>query len=307
MTSPAVVVDGLRKRYGDKVAVAEIGFTVATGEIFGILGPNGAGKTTTVECVAGLRTGDAGSVRVHGIDPWTDRSALTRTLGIQLQESRLQPKITVREALELWTSFYDAPAPWADLAERLGLTEHLGRRFARLSGGQQQRLSIALALIGRPRVAILDELSTGLDPRARRDVWQLVRDLRDEGTTVLLVTHAMEEAQALCDRIAIVDRGRIAALDSPDGLIRSTGGATVTSFVPSAPTDLESLRELPGVVSVRREATRVLVEGGEDAALAVLTALAGQRVTPQGLRVESSSLDTAYLDLTDEAVKESAS
>jgi ABC-2 type transport system ATP-binding protein len=306
MTTAAVVVEDLRKRYGDKVAVAEIGFSVTEGEIFGILGPNGAGKTTTVECVAGLRTGDAGTVRVHGIDPWRDRSGLTRVLGIQLQESRLQAKITVREALELWTSFYDDPAPWPDLAERLGLTEHLGRRFGKLSGGQQQRLSIALALLGRPRVAVLDELSTGLDPRARRQVWQLVRDIRDQGTTVLLVTHAMEEAQELCDRIAIVDRGRIAALDTPDGLIRAAGGATQTSFVPSAPTDLQSLRELPGVLAVRREADRVLVEGVEDTALAVLAALAAQQVVPHCLRVANGSLDAAYLDLTDDATKESA-
>jgi ABC-2 type transport system ATP-binding protein len=306
MTTAAVVVEDLRKRYGDKVAVAEIGFSVTEGEIFGILGPNGAGKTTTVECVAGLRTGDAGTVRVHGVDPWRDRPGLTRVLGIQLQESRLQAKITVREALELWTSFYDDPAPWPELAERLGLTEHLGRRFGKLSGGQQQRLSIALALLGRPRVAILDELSTGLDPRARRQVWQLVRDIRDQGTTVLLVTHAMEEAQELCDRIAIVDRGRITALDTPDGLIRAAGGATQTSFVPSAPTDLQSLRELPGVLAVRREADRVLVEGAEDTALAVLAALEAQQVVPHCLRVASGSLDAAYLDLTDEATQESA-
>ncbi|WP_418058034.1 ABC transporter ATP-binding protein [Pimelobacter simplex] len=304
MASAAVVVDDLHKRYGDKVAVDGISLSVEEGEIFGILGPNGAGKTTTVECVAGLRTGDGGAVRVLGIDPWTDRAGLTRVLGIQLQESRLQAKITVREALELWSALYDDPVPWRDLAERLGLTDLLPRRYAKLSGGQQQRLSIALALVGRPRVVVLDELSTGLDPRARRDVWQLVRDVRAGGTTVLLVTHAMEEAQELCDRIAIVDRGRIRALDTPAGLVGAAGAATTTSFRPSAPTDLEALRELPGVASVHADDGRVVVTGAEDTVLALLPVLERQRVVPHALRVEAGSLDTAYLDLTAAPIEE---
>jgi ABC-2 type transport system ATP-binding protein len=295
---PAVSVERLRKRYGDRTAVHDISFSVEQGEIFGILGPNGAGKTTTVEAVAGLRTGDAGRVRVHGLDPWTSRREVTRLVGVQLQESRLQPKITVQEVLELWSAFYDDPLPWRDLADRLGLSGQLGQRFGKLSGGQQQRLSIALALVGRPRVAILDELSTGLDPRARRDVWQLVREVRDTGVTVLLVTHAMEEAQALCDRIAIVDAGRIRALDTPEGLIRQATSATVVSFEPSAPTDLVALRELAGVGDVRTEGGRVVVEGAEDTALAVLRVLAAQGVVPRRLRVAAGSLDAAYLDLT---------
>lgn len=301
----AVVVDGLRKRYGDKVAVDGVDLRIDEGEIFGILGPNGAGKTTTVECVAGLRVGDAGSVRVLGIDPWTDRAGLTRVLGIQLQESRLQAKITVREALELWSALYDDPVPWSGLAERLGLTDLLASRYAKLSGGQQQRLSIALALVGRPRVVVLDELSTGLDPRARRDVWQLVRDVRADGATVLLVTHAMEEAQELCDRIAIVDGGRIRALDTPAGLVDAAGAATTTTFRPSAPTDLEALRDLPGVIGVRGDGGRVVVTGPEDTVLALLPALARQDVVPHALRVEAGSLDTAYLDLTAAPTEES--
>jgi ABC-2 type transport system ATP-binding protein len=306
MADTAVDVRGLSKRYGQRVVVDDIGFTVGSGEIFGILGPNGAGKTTTVETIAGLRVGDAGSVRVHGVDPWTDRPSLTRILGIQLQESRLQAKITVREALELWSALHTNPMPWRELAERLGLTAQLGQRFVALSGGQQQRLSIALALLGRPRVVILDELSTGLDPRARREVWQLVRDVRDAGATVLLVTHGMEEAQALCDRVAIVDRGRIVALDTPEGIIRAAGATTTTSFVPSAPTELQSLREIRGVASVRREDGRVVVEGIEDTAIAVLSALANQQVVPHALRVSGASLDAAYLDLTSDTTKELA-
>jgi len=301
VNGPAVVVAGLHKRYGDMVAVDGVSFGVEHGEIFGILGPNGAGKTTTVESIAGLRSGDAGSISVLGVDPWTDREALVRILGIQLQESRLQPKITVREALELWSAFYDDPAPWPDLAAQLGLTEHLDRRFVTLSGGQQQRLSIALALVGRPRIAILDELSTGLDPRARREVWQLVRDLRATGVTVLLVTHSMEEAHELCDRIAIIDRGRVRALGTPDELVRSTRAATIITFSTPDPVDLEHVRRLDGVVDVRLDGDQVVVEGAEDAVLGLLGELSAQRVHPNRLRVAAGSLDAAYLDLTEQA------
>ena len=298
MLAPAVEVERLRKTYGDKVAVEDVSFRVEPGEVFGILGPNGAGKTTTVESVCGLRVGDAGRVRVHGIDPWTDRDATTRIVGVQLQESRLQPKITVREALEMWAAFYDDPLPWSEPAERLGLADHLDKRFGTLSGGQQQRLSIALALVGRPRVAILDELSTGLDPRARREVWSLVRDLRDSGTTVLLVTHGMEEAEELCDRVAIIDAGSVRAIGTPAELIGGAAAATVTSFEPSEPVDLVALRELEGVADVRADAGRVIVTGAEDAAVAVLARLASRGVVPHCLRVVDGSLDSAYLDLT---------
>ena len=296
---PAVVVDGLRKTYDEKVAVDEISLRVETGEIFGILGPNGAGKSTTVESIAGLRVGDKGRIRVHGIDPWTDRAALTEVLGVQLQESKLQDKITVREALELWSAFYPDPEPWAPLAERLGLGAHLRQRFEDLSGGQQQRLSIALALIGRPRVVVLDELTTGLDPRARREVWDLVRDVRDRGVTVLLVTHSMEEAQTLCDRIAIVDAGRIRALDTPAGLIDSASAATITTFETSVAIDLDALRELDGVTAVRSENGTVTVEGAEGISLAVIDALRTRGAEPQRLRIAAGTLDAAYLDLTD--------
>lgn len=300
MRRTAVTVEGLRKTYGSTVAVEEVSLTVAEGEIFGILGPNGAGKTTTVESIAGLRTPDSGIVRVHGLDPVREHDALTQVLGVQLQESRLQPKITVKEALQLWSAIYPDPDPWPDLARRLGLQDLLDQQFRTLSGGQQQRLSIALALVGRPRVAILDELTTGLDPRARREVWELVRDVRDRGVTVLLVTHAMEEAQTLCDRIAVISRGRVRALDTPDDLVRGAAGATVVSFVPSTVVDLQSLREVAGVASVRTEAERVVVEGIEDVPLGVLEHLRGHDVVPRRLRVTEGTLDTAYLDLTSE-------
>lgn len=293
-----ISISHLRKSYGDKVAVDDVSLEVAEGEVLGVLGPNGAGKTTTVECVAGLRVPDAGTVRVAGLDPLADRDALTRLLGVQLQESRLQPKITVGEALRLWSALYDDPLPWAGLVERLGLADRVGAKFRDLSGGQQQRLSIALALVGRPRVVILDELSTGLDPRARRDVWQIVRDLRADGVTVLLVTHSMEEAQELCDRIAIIDAGRVLALDTPDALIAGAAAATVTSFTADDAVDLESLRSLASVSAARADGGRVVVEGRDGAALDVLEALRRQGVDPLGLRVADGTLDTAYLQLT---------
>ena len=219
-----IEVNDLHKAYGGKPAVDGVSFAVGEGEIFGILGPNGAGKTTTVECVEGLRIPDSGLVRVAGLDPVREHDGVTAILGVQLQESELQPKLTVREALELYSGFYPKPADWRPLAERLGLGPKLSTRFAKLSGGQKQRLSIALALIGNPRVVVLDELTTGLDPRARRDTWALIEEIRDSGVTVLLVTHFMEEAQRLCDRIAVIHQGRVAALDTPLGADRQVDG-----------------------------------------------------------------------------------
>lgn len=292
-----IEVDGLQKSYGATRAVEDISLTVGEGEIFGILGPNGAGKTTAVECISGLRTGDAGSVRVDGLDPWRDRDSVSRVLGVQLQDSQLQPKITVREALELWTQFYDDPEPWPALAGRLGLTDRLGTRFAKLSGGQQQRLAIALALIGRPKVVILDELTTGLDPGGRRDTWQLVREVRDSGVTVALVTHSMEEAQSLCDRIAIIVDGRVRALDTPDALVRRAGAATVTSFETTVRTGdpVGELSALAGVIDVRHEGARTVVEGTEGSAVQVLGHLTARGADVRRLRVVDGSLDQAYL------------
>ena len=206
-------VSNLTKRYGDRVALDGVSLTVEAGEIVGLVGRNGAGKTTTVECISGLRQPDSGRIRVLGLDP-TD-PALRQQLGVQLQASALPDRITVREAVELFASFYDDPADPETLLAELGLTEHRDRGYAALSGGLQQRLSIALALIGQPRVAILDELTTGLDPHARRETWQLIRQIRDRGVTILLVTHFMDEAERLCDRVAIVHSGRIVAVGSP--------------------------------------------------------------------------------------------
>ncbi|MGW2290386.1 ATP-binding cassette domain-containing protein [Streptomyces phaeochromogenes] len=300
-STPMIEVTELRKSYGGRPAVDRVSFTVEEGEIFGVLGPNGAGKTTTVECVEGLRVPDAGRVRVTGLDPVTEHAATRQVLGAQLQESELQAKLTVREALELYAAFYTRPLDWRPLAERLGLTDKLTTRFAKLSGGQKQRLFIALALIGNPRIVVLDELTTGLDPRARRDTWELIEDIRANGVTVLLVTHFMEEAQRLCDRIAVIDKGRVAALDTPAGLIRRSAGATVISFTPSAPLDDRDLDALPGLASVEYKDGRVTLSGTDETVNAVITLLARTHVTAHQLRVTDATLDDAFLDLTKEA------
>jgi ABC-2 type transport system ATP-binding protein len=219
--TPALQVSHLHKRYGEKVAVDDLTFAVEAGEIFGILGPNGAGKTTTVECAAGLRQPDGGSVRVFGIDPYADRREARALIGVQLQESMLPDKLTAGEALELYASFYPRHADLAGLADRLGLTAHLRSRYRRLSGGQKQRLSIALALVGSPRLVILDELTTGLDPAARRESWKLVEDLQRDGIAVVLVTHYADEAERLCDRVAFISAGRLAACGRPEEIIRT--------------------------------------------------------------------------------------
>ncbi|MFE3253139.1 ABC transporter ATP-binding protein [Streptomyces sp. NPDC059209] len=294
-----IEVNGLRKAYGGKPAVDGVDFTVEEGEIFGILGPNGAGKTTTVECVEGLRVPDAGTVRVAGLDPVGDHEQVTRLLGAQLQESELQAKLTVREALELYSAFYPEPVDWRPLAGRLGLEAKLSTRFAKLSGGQKQRLFIALSLIGGPRVVVLDELTTGLDPRARRDTWSLIEEIRDSGVTVLLVTHFMEEAQRLCDRIAVIDRGKVAALDTPSGLIARSAASTVISFTPSRPLRDEDLAALPKAVSTETKGDRIVINGTDETVNAVITLLARHRVTAHQLRVTEATLDDAFLDLTE--------
>ncbi|MFF4056966.1 ABC transporter ATP-binding protein [Streptomyces sp. NPDC001668] len=299
-----IEVSELRKSYGGRAVVDGVSFTVEEGEIFGILGPNGAGKTTTVECVEGLRIPDAGRVRVTGLDPVADHARVARVLGAQLQESELQAKLTVREALELYTTFYDKPLDWRPLAERLGLTQKLTTRFGKLSGGQKQRLFIALALVGNPKIVVLDELTTGLDPRARRDTWKLIEDVRAGGVTVLLVTHFMEEAQRLCDRIAVIDHGRIAALDTPAGLIHRSAGATVISFTPSAPLDAHELNTLPALASIEDHDGRLTLSGTDETVNAVITLLARRHVTAHQLRVVDATLDDAFLDLTKTGTQE---
>ncbi len=217
---PIVQVKGLHKVYGDTIAVENISFEVHPGEIFGMVGPNGAGKTTTIECLEGLRRPDAGTVRVLGVDPQQEGRRLRELTGIQLQQSNLPDRMKVWEALDLYASFYPNPVDWKELLAQLGLEEKRNTFFSKLSGGQKQRLFIALALLPNPQLVFLDELTTGLDPQARHTIWDLVRDIRLKGKTVFLTTHFMEEAERLCDRVAILDHGRLVALDTPAGLIR---------------------------------------------------------------------------------------
>ncbi len=291
-----VVVKNLRKTYGATVAVADVSLTVRPGEIFGILGPNGAGKTTTVESIAGLRTPDGGSVRVAGLDPHTNRGEITSLIGVQLQSSELPDKIKAREALELYASFYPAPRDPAELLAELGLTKVQNTAFAKLSGGQKQRLSIALALVGNPKVAILDELTTGLDPQARRDTWELVRKIRDTGVTIILVTHFMEEAEHLCDRIAVIDGGRVIALDTPAGLIDAARSEQRISFrLPAPLTDQTVLTSLAAVKTVAVDNDRFVVTGNDDVLVAVVTELAARGLAPIDLHTEQTTLDDAFL------------
>jgi ABC-2 type transport system ATP-binding protein len=230
-----VSVRDLRVRYGTTVAVDGVSLNIRRGEIFGILGPNGAGKTTAVECIGGLRTPDQGTISVLGLDARRDRDELRQRVGIQLQSSGLPDKLRVGEALELFAAFYADPADPAELLALLGLSDKRDARFTSLSGGQKQRLSIALALIGSPQLAILDELTTGLDPGARRETWKLIESVRDAGVTVLLVTHFMEEAERLCDRVALLHRGRIHAVDTPAALAAGAGAPPQRRLVPAPP------------------------------------------------------------------------
>ncbi|GIF17577.1 ABC-2 type transport system ATP-binding protein [Actinoplanes tereljensis] len=293
---PVIEVNHLRKQYGDTVAVRDVSFAVERGEIFGILGPNGAGKTTTVECVAGLRTPDGGTISVLGREARDPE--LRRLVGVQLQESQLPEKLSVQEALELYRTFYPDPADWRALARELGLTEKLGTRYGKLSGGQKQRLSIALALIGNPKIAILDELTTGLDPQARRDTWALIESIRDTGVTIVLVTHFMEEAERLCDRIAVIDRGQVVALDTPAGLVAGIAVEQTIRFRPSQPFDDALLTKLTEVREVRHHGSQLEVVGTGNLLHAVTSVLATHQIIANDLRIEQASLDDAFVRLT---------
>jgi ABC-2 type transport system ATP-binding protein len=303
---PVIECRRLRKRYGSTLAANDVSFTVARGEIFGILGPNGAGKTTTVECLSGLRRPDGGEVRVLGLDPRRDRNAVRLRVGVQLQESQLQDKLRLAEALDLFSSFYPRPADWRELAEDLGLTAKLSTPFAKLSGGQKQRLSIALALIGNPEIAILDELTTGLDPQARRDTWELIEQVRARGVTVVLVTHFMEEAERLCDRIAVIDAGRVVAIDTPAGLVSQVETEQRMRFRPSVPLDDRLLTDLPEVASVQRHGPTVVVTGTGNLLHAVTSVLARNQIVALELRVDQATLDDAFVKLTGRALDATA-
>ncbi len=303
--APVLEVTDLVKCYGDLRAVDGVTFTVDEGEIFGMVGPNGAGKTTTIECLEGLRQPDGGRVSVYGIDPYEERRAVMERIGIQLQESDLPPRLRVREALNLFASFYAESVDPEMLLERMGLQEKAKSPVTKLSGGQKQRLFIALALINRPEVVFLDELTTGLDPQARRSMWDLVREIRDQGSTVFLTTHYMEEAERLCDRVAIMDYGKIVALDSPRAMIRDLGIERRVSFHPLNGSKDLGLEALPGVEFVERHQDRVIVSGsGKQFISRVVNALEDSGIDFDDLRTEQPNLEDVFLSLTGRAVRE---
>ncbi|MDT0300903.1 ABC transporter ATP-binding protein [Streptomonospora wellingtoniae] len=299
-----IEAEGLRKRYGDRVVLDRVSFSVEEGEVFGILGPNGAGKTTAVECVEGLRRQDSGSVRVLGLDPLRQGRRLREHIGVQLQHTRLPENIKVWEALDLYASFYERARDWRGLMERWGLADERNVRFGKLSGGQCQRLFIALALVGDPKVAFLDELTTGLDPQARRATWELVKRVRAEGVTVVLVSHFMDEVEELCDRVAVLDRGAVVALDSPAGLVDGVDAEYRMSFRllngsdASVPDAEGLLGRLDGVTSVSRDADLVVVVGRGDFTSAVTASLARERILVGDLRIDKRTLDDAFIALT---------
>jgi len=294
---PIIEVKNLRKTYGATVAVDDISFEVAEGEIFGILGPNGAGKTTAVECLQALRKPDSGDIRVLGLDPRTQASALRRRIGSQLQESALPDRIKVWEALDLFASVTPDALDWRVLLKQWGLSEKQKASFSSLSGGQRQRLFVALSLVNNPEVVFLDEMTTGLDPAARHVAWDLIRAIRDRGTTVVLVTHFMDEAEELCDRVAIVDRGKIVASDTPQGLITSYASDVRVIFT-TEQAELPWLSEIPDVREVVRRGPRVEVEGSGPVLALVAAALVKHGIIPADLRVEQPTLEDVFLKLT---------
>jgi ABC-2 type transport system ATP-binding protein len=304
MTS-VIEVQDLCKIYGSVVAADGVTFEVSAGEIFGMVGPNGAGKTTTIECIEGLRRPDQGSVRLLGMDPHAQRAAIAQRIGVQLQESALPPRLRVSEALALFGAFYDCRTDADELIEILGLAEKRSAAFSKLSGGQKQRLFIALALINRPEVVFFDELTTGLDPQARHSMWDLVRQVRDRGCTVVLTTHFMEEAERLCDRVAIIDHGRIVALDTPEALIRSLGvEKRLVVTLPEGQT-APSLTHIPQVGRVEQANGRMVVCGrGDRFVSAVVYALEEAGVPFLDLRTEQPNLEDVFLTLTGREMRE---
>jgi ABC-2 type transport system ATP-binding protein len=296
-SEPAITVRNLFKRYRDFVAVNDISFSIKEGEIFGIIGPNGAGKTTTVECISGLRTPDSGTVSLYGFSPQKDRNETRKFVGVQLQESALPPRLKVNEAVELFASFYSNPLDPGELLESLGITSVKNSNFKTLSGGQKQRLSIALALVGDPKIAILDELTTGLDPEARRETWALIEGIRDRGVTVILVTHFMDEAEMLCDRLALINHGKLIVLDTPEAIAAIAGGNRVR-FVPSQPVDDKTLYSIAGVREIERKERYIIVNGSGDLAASVINSLANIGVHVSDIEARGGNLDDAFVKLT---------
>ena len=304
MSTSVVQIFAIRKTYGSSVAVDDVSFDVHAGEIFGLIGPNGAGKTTTMECVEGLRSPDRGEISVLGLNPVRDAYVLQDRIGVQLQEAQLQKRIKVGEAVGLWAFLYRRPVNSDRLLEQLGLSEKRNAWFMTLSGGQKQRLFIALALINDPELVFLDELTTGLDPQARRAIWELVRGIRTRGKTVFLTTHLMEEAERLCDRVAIIDRGRIIDIGTPDELIRRHAPAQ-TVLVATRNSGAESrFRAIPEVNSVVAQDSRITIRGEGDLVTRVIDCISQHRMQVTDFRTERATLEDVFLKVTGHSIRD---
>ncbi len=303
---PVIQVSGVRKTYGSMVAVDEVSFEVNDGEIFGLIGPNGAGKTTTMECVEGLRTPDRGDISVLGLNPFRDVYRLQDRIGVQLQEAQLQKRIKVWEAVDLWVSLYQKKAVDGErLLEQLGLLEKRDAWFMTLSGGQKQRLFIALALINDPQVVFLDELTTGLDPQSRRTIWDLVRGIRERGKTVFLTTHLMEEAERLCDRVAIIEHGRIIDIDTPASLVDRHCPERTVVLATDDPKALECFRAVRGVEEVTRSDSQYKIRGrGDDLVTELIQCLSENHIRVTDFRTFLPNLEDVFLKLTGRSIRD---
>jgi ABC-2 type transport system ATP-binding protein len=302
---PIVHVASLRKTYGRTAAVDDVSFDVQAGEIFGLIGPNGAGKTTTMECVEGLRTADAGDILVLGLDPRQHAKALQERIGVQLQEAQLQKRIKVREAVAFWASLYRKPVDGERLVAQLGLSDKREAWFMTLSGGQKQRLFIALALINDPELVFLDELTTGLDPQARRIIWELVRGIRERGKTVFLTTHLMEEAERLCDRVAIIDHGRVVDVGAPAGLVRRHCPERTVILTTDDATAVERFRMIPQVESLNVDGAQLTIRGcGDDLITQVIECIAQYRIHVTEFRTVLPTLEDVFIKLTGRAIRD---
>jgi len=302
---PVIQVAGIRKSYGSTVAVSDVSFEVNEGEIFGLIGPNGAGKTTTMECVEGVRHPDRGAISILGLDPFRDVYQLQNRIGVQLQQAQLQKRIKVWEAVDLWASLYTKPVNGDRLLEQLGLASKRNAWFMTLSGGQKQRLFIALALINDPEVVFLDELTTGLDPQSRRAIWELVRGIRDRGKTVFMTTHLMEEAERLCDRVAIIEHGKIIDIGSPEELVsRYCPERTVVLATDNALAE-EQLRRIPSMEIVTRQDSRFTIQGrGDDFVTEVIQCLSENRIRVTDFRTVLPTLEDVFLKLTGRSIRD---
>jgi ABC-2 type transport system ATP-binding protein len=301
-----IQVSGVRKTYGKTVAVDEVSFEVNDGEIFGLIGPNGAGKTTTMECIEGLRTPDRGTISVLGLDPFRQVYKLQDRIGVQLQQAQLQKRIKVWEAVDLWATLYQKKSTDGErLLEQLGLTDKRNAWFMNLSGGQKQRLFIALALINDPEVVFLDELTTGLDPQARRAIWDLVRGIRERGKTVFLTTHLMEEAERLCNRVAIIEHGRIIDIDTPESLVSRHCPERTVVLATDNPLAEERFRSIPGMESVTRTDSRFTIRGrGDDLVTEVIHCLSENHIRVSDFRTILPNLEDVFLKLTGHSIRE---